>query len=170
MYRTIAKLQRVIPRATLFKVGFNLSPMYRRSTGRVRYVSPDLRTVRIEIPLSWRNANYVGTMFGGSMLSATDPVLMVQLINILGSDYVVWDQSVEMRFRRPAKGRLFSTFEYGEEELEEIRASVRETGEMELVKSIELRDRSGELIASGSKVLYVADKEFRRQKVREKNS
>jgi hypothetical protein len=38
------------------------------------------------MPLSWRTRNYVGTIFGGSMNSAVDPIYMVILIRRLGKD------------------------------------------------------------------------------------
>jgi hypothetical protein len=44
------------------------------------------------MPLSWRTRNYVGTIFGGSMNSAVDPIYMVILIRRLGKDEVVWDK------------------------------------------------------------------------------
>jgi len=34
--------------------------------------------------------NYVGTIFGGSMYAAVDPVYMLMLIMNLGKDYIVW--------------------------------------------------------------------------------
>ena len=63
--------------------------MYRRSTGRITSVSDDLFMVKVKIPISYKNKNYVGAIFGGSMQAATDPIYMIQLLNILGDDYVV---------------------------------------------------------------------------------
>ena len=75
--------------SAIFKHGFNISPMYRRTTARIIYISEDLKEVKIKIPLSYKNKNYVGAIFGGSMFSATDPIYMIQLMQILGEDYVV---------------------------------------------------------------------------------
>ena len=165
-YQWIAKnLPRFVDQATVFKLGFNLSPMYRRTTGRVRSVSKDLRLVEVAIPLSWRNANYVGSIFGGSMLSATDPILMVQLLNILGSDFVVWDKAVEMRFKRPARETLIARFEWSEQELEEIRRQARELGEVDYEKDIVLKtEDEGLVCAESTKTLYIATKEHYKQK------
>ena len=66
--------------------------MYRRSTGKVIKVSEDLLFVKIKIPISYKNRNFVGSIFGGSLFSATDPLFMIQLMNILGDNYVVWDK------------------------------------------------------------------------------
>ena len=62
-------LKQFFSEATLFKHGFNLSPMYRRSVGKLVFVSKDLYTVEVQIPLNYKNRNYVGAIFGGSMFS-----------------------------------------------------------------------------------------------------
>ncbi|MFD2890423.1 hypothetical protein ACFS5J_00125 [Flavobacterium chuncheonense] len=68
---------RYISKATLFRVMFNLLPMYRRSCGRITFVSEDIHIVKIKIPLTDKNRNYVGSMFGGSLFSAIDPIYMI---------------------------------------------------------------------------------------------
>src|SRR2546422_8429965 len=60
---------------------------------------------RSRLPLSWRTRNYVGTIFGGSMYGAVDPVYMVMLIKLLGPGYTVWDKAAAIRFRRPGRDR-----------------------------------------------------------------
>lgn len=93
MYKTVTKIaKRYFTDAQIYKYGFNWSPMYRRTTGRVIEVSEDGYYVKIKIPLSLKNKNYMGSIFGGSLFSATDPIYMIQLINILKDDYVVWDK------------------------------------------------------------------------------
>jgi len=103
-------LEKIFKKSTVFKYGFNLSPMYRRSTGRLTYVSDDIQKVDIKIPLSYKNKNYVGSIFGGSLFSATDPIYMIQLLNILSDDYVVWDKHASIRFRRPVKQDAYVNF------------------------------------------------------------
>ena len=39
------------------------------------------------MPLKWYNRNYVGTQFGGSLYSMTDPWYMLMLLNVLGKDF-----------------------------------------------------------------------------------
>lgn len=132
--------------------------MYRSSGDRITFVSADLHRVDMELPLTWRNRNYVGTMFGGSMLSATDPIYMVQLLNILGDEFVVWDKSVSFAFRRPAKGTLYAHFEYLPDEIEHIRRAAHEQGSLDREKPVELRDADDTLVASGTKTIYIATK------------
>ena len=66
--------------------GFNFFPAYRRTGGRLTYLADDYHEIHVKLPLSWRTRNYVGTIFGGSMYGAIDPVYMIMLIKILGGE------------------------------------------------------------------------------------
>ena len=63
----------------LLRFGLNFFPAYRGSGARAIFVSDDWKEVHIKLPLNWRTRNYVGTIFGGSMYSAVDPIYMLQL-------------------------------------------------------------------------------------------
>ncbi|NNG27826.1 MAG: hypothetical protein HKM87_09895 [Ignavibacteriaceae bacterium] len=55
------------------------------------FISVDLKEVYVKLGLKWITRNYVGSVFGGSIYEALDPIYMVQLLNILENKYVVWD-------------------------------------------------------------------------------
>jgi hypothetical protein len=55
---------------------YNLWPCYWGMGVRLKYIAREFREVRLEVPLNWRTRNYVGTIFGGSMYGAVDPVYM----------------------------------------------------------------------------------------------
>ena len=149
----------------LFKYGFNLSPMYRRSTARIIDTSKDLAKVTIKLPISYKNRNYVSSIFGGSMFSAVDPIPMVQLINILGEDYVVWDKSAEIFFKRPARENLYADFEFTLEELNEIKAGVIQKEEIEIIKTTQLTNKAKDKVfCEVRKTIYIADKNFYKEK------
>lgn len=148
----------------LFKWGFNLSPMYRRTTGRVKEVSPDFKSVEVKIPISYKNKNYVGTIFGGSLFAATDPKYMVQLIQILGRDYVVWDKSSVVRFKRPGSTDAFARFEFSDEEISQIKSDVDRKKEIDITKQVLLKSQTGMLFCEIEKVIYIADKKFYKEK------
>ncbi len=135
-----------LPKSTLFKLAFNLSPMYRRSCARIIEVSEDIMRVKIKLPISFRNKNYIGSIFGGSMFSATDPICMVQLINILGKEYVVWDKSAEIKFKKPAFKDLFAEFDFKEAEINLIKEKVKEKKEIEIIKNINLNNANNSII------------------------
>ena len=162
MYQNVARLgQRFFSRAFLFKYGFNFSPMYRRSCSRVVDVTKDLKAIRIRLKYSYKNKNYVGSIFGGSLFSAVDPFPMVQLINIIDRDYVIWDKAAQIRFRRPAFEDLYADFTYTDVELKEIRKRVQQEKEIEIIKSTSLRNKSGDTVfCTVDKTLYIADKQY----------
>jgi len=154
-----------VARHKLFKYGFNLSPMYRRSTGKVTHVSPNLLEVKVKLKISYKNRNYVSSIFGGSMFSAVDPMPMVQLINILGNDYVVWDKSAEIFFKKPARQDLYADFVFTQEEIDDIKSRVAKENEIEMVRTTELTDQSKEtLFCTVNKTLYIASNDYYKAK------
>lgn len=154
----------------LFKYGFNLSPMYRRTTSRIIEVSEDLLHIRIKLPISYKNRNYVNSIFGGSMFSSVDPIPMVQLINLLESDYVVWDKSAEIFFKRPARENLYADFNYTLEELDEIKKQIEEKKEIEIVKTTSLTNKdASKVFCIVKKRIYIADKSYFKAKRKNKN-
>lgn len=158
-------------KASIYKYGFNLSPMYRRSTGRIIKVSDDLHLVTVRIKLSYKNVNYVGSIFGGSLLSATDPIFMIQLLNILDSNYVVWDKETTIKFKRPAKETCFIDFIFTTDEIEQIKKDVALKKQIDLVKDIQITNKDKSIVfAELSKTIYIADKEFYKEKRRLKKS
>ncbi|ULC59809.1 DUF4442 domain-containing protein [Flaviramulus sp. BrNp1-15] len=171
MYRTLTKIAtKVFTDAQIYKYGFNWSPMYRRSTGKVIEVSDDLLYVKIKIPLSIKNRNFVGSIFGGSLFSATDPIYMIQLIKILGDDYVVWDKDATIKYKRPAKETVYTEFIFTKNEIEDIKEQVSKNGEFNLVKTPNIVNNEGVIIAQLSKTVYIADKNFYKEKRKQKRN
>ena len=169
MYRTLTNIgKRFFSDAQIYKYGFNWSPMYRRSTGKVIEASEDLQFVKIKIPLNWKNRNFVGSIFGGSLFSATDPIYMIQLIKILGDDYVVWDKDATIKYKRPAKDTVFCEFIFTSDEIETIKKDVENKGEIDIVKTPNIVNKDGVVIAELSKTIYVADKDFYKAKRKQK--
>jgi acyl-coenzyme A thioesterase PaaI-like protein len=142
-------------RSRLQRIGFNLFPAYRATGARITYLADDFLEVRVRLPLNWRTRNYVGTLFGGSMFGAADPIYMVMLIRALGPAYVVWDRSASIRFRRPGRSALFLRFVLTPAELEEIRAAVDAQGSVDRTYSVDLADADGVVHATVQKVIHV---------------
>src|ERR1051325_731237 len=97
-------------KARWLRLLFNVFPAYRGTGARVTSIADCLTEVRVRLPLSWRTRNYVGTIFGGSIYGAVDPMYMIMLIKLLGRDYVVWDKAAAIRFRKPGRSTLYTTF------------------------------------------------------------
>jgi acyl-coenzyme A thioesterase PaaI-like protein len=139
--------------------GFNWFPAYRGTGGRVAYIANDWSEVHVHVPLSWRTRNYVGTIFGGSMYGAIDPVYMLMLMKILGPEYVVWDKAATIRFRRPGRERLLAVFRISPEVVAQIRAAVDETGKTEKEFALDLVSGTGEVHATFTKLLSIRRRE-----------
>lgn len=170
IYKKIAAVgPKYIGKANLFKYGFNLSPMYRRSTGKITEVTDDLMQIKIKLPISMKNRNYMNSIFGGSMFSAVDPIPMVQLINVIGDDYVVWDKSAQINFKIPARENLYAEFSYSQEEIEDIKQRVSTENEIEIVKLTQLTNSDkSKVFCEVQKTIYVADKAYFKEKKRRK--
>lgn len=141
-----------------FRWGFNLFPAYRGTGGRVRYISESFTEVRVEIPLSWRTRNYVGTIYGGSIYGAIDPIYMLMLMKILGPNYIVWDKAANIRFRKPGKTSLFAEFLLTDDEIAEIKELAQNTRSVDRIYRVELKDKDGTVHAEIEKTLYIAKK------------
>jgi len=130
-------------------------PAYRGTGGRITYIADDWREVRVDIPLSPRTRNYVGTIFGGSMYGAVDPIYMVMLIKLLGPGYTVWDKSASIRFRKPGRSTLHARFTLDDAELEAIRDALKTERAVDRTYHIELVDDAGTVHAEVEKVIHI---------------
>lgn len=146
-------------RTRLMRHAFNLFPAYRGTGGRITYIAGDWREVRIRLPLSLRTRNYVGTIFGGSMYGAVDPVYMLMLIQNLGPGYVVWDKAASIRFRRPGRTTLFARFHLAAAELDTIRDLLTRQRSTDRVYTVELTDAEGVVHAVVEKTIHVSRKD-----------
>lgn len=137
---------------------FNFFPAYRGTGGRVEYIADDWREVRVKLSLNWRTRNYVGTIFGGSMYGAVDPLYMIMLIRNLGPDYVVWDKAAAIRFKRPGRETLRAVFTVTEAEIAAIKTELATRKSLDRVYTIELKNDAGKIHAIIEKTLYIARK------------
>ncbi|HKG14521.1 MAG TPA: DUF4442 domain-containing protein [Pyrinomonadaceae bacterium] len=137
----------------------NFIPAYRGTGGRVTYISDDYTEVHVRLPLSWRTRNYVGTIYGGSMYGAVDPVYMIMLIKMLGRDYVVWDKAASIRFRRPGRTTLSAKFVVDGSEVEAIKTELQGRKSVDRVYKVDLVDDAGKVHAEVEKTLYIARRE-----------
>ena len=147
---------------------FNVWPTYRRSGGRIAFISDDYQEIHVDLKLKFTTRNYVGSVFGGSIYAALDPIYMAPILTILGKGYVVWDKSAEIRFKRPIKKRVSALFVISDELLIHIKETVAEQGEMEFDLPAHWEDDAGKVYAEANKTIYVASKAFYQEKVRKR--
>ena len=142
----------------ILKFILNIYPPYLGAGIRVQHISADYREVVVAMRLRWYNRNYVGTHFGGSLSAMTDPFFMLMLMNILGEEYVVWDQAGSIRFIRPGRGRVAARFHLSEEQIDEIHAQTRSGAVFRPEYSVDILDEQGEIVAQVTKQEYIRKK------------
>ena len=131
----------------------NLWPPFLGSGIRVTRLDRDWKAIDVEMRLLFFNRNYVGTHYGGSLYSMTDPFYVLIRIENLGREYIVWDKSARIRFRGPSRGRVKAAFRISEQQLAEIRGELEMTDKVEPTFTVEVTDDSGEVVAQVEKVV-----------------
>lgn len=152
-------------RARMVRLGFNFHPAFRGTGGRVVHVARDLRHIRISLPLSWKTKNIVGSLYGGSLFAITDGAHPMMLMAALGDGFIVWDKSASIRYRKPGYSTLYADFVLSAEEIDGIHAALAENPELEQTFLVELKDAHGVVHAVVERTVYIAEKNFYRQKV-----
>ncbi len=145
-------------RTRLLRWRFNFFPAYRRTGARLTFLTDDWREVHIALPLNWKTRNYVGTIFGGSIYGAVDPIYVVMFIRLLGPGYIVWDKAAHIEYKRPGRSTLFAKIKIDQEELETIRSRLDEEKSLDRQYRVEVVDEAGKICAVVEKVLYFRKK------------
>ncbi|HEY1730226.1 MAG TPA: DUF4442 domain-containing protein [Terriglobales bacterium] len=146
-----SRLQRFMLRS------INIWPPFLAAGIHVRWAA-DMRSAEVEMRMHFWNRNYVGTHYGGSLYSMTDPFYMLMLMENLGRDYIVWDKAATIRFRKPGKGTVRAQFRLTQEQLDDIRRALTTQEKYEPLFRVEVKDREGTVVAEVEKVLHVRRK------------
>ncbi len=125
---------------------------------KLREMSDDFRYAKVEMPLTLYNKNYVGTQFGGSLYSMTDPWYMLMLIKNLGPEYIVWDKGATIDFKKPGRSKVRAEFRLTQELIDKIKAEVEEKVKVNWHFLVEIFDEENSVIATVDKIVYVRKK------------
>lgn len=146
---------------------FNLFPAFWATGAKVIYIAEDLRAIRIKLPLNFRTRNIYGTLFGGAMYAATDPLYAILVKVGLGSGYIVWDKAGAIRYRKPGRSALYAECSISEAELASLKTRLDSEPSVDLDYEMELTDAHGVVHAVVQKTIYVARKETYKVKLRQ---
>lgn len=136
----------------------NLWPPFLFAGIRVLEIGDDWRHARVVLRRRWYNRNYVGTQYGGSLFSMTDPFWMVLVLQCLGRDYVVWDKAAEIEFVVPGREDVYAEFRIDEAMLDELRAATSDGDKCLRWYEVPITTARGEVVARVRKQLYVRRK------------
>ena len=125
---------------------------------RVRAVSigADFRSARVVVRRSWLNGNLNGSIFGGSLTAAVDPVHAVLLWQVFahrGRRVVAWSADVRVVFEAPARTDVTFEFHIEEQELAELERALETRGRAQKRFEVEGRDVHGTLTVRGQVVV-----------------
>ena len=142
--------------ARLLRRGMGWWPPFLGAGIRVRGLTEDFREAVVELRFGRLNRNYVGTHFGGSLYSMTDPFFAIMLMRNLGGEYLVWDKSGSIEYVAPGRGTVRARFVLTEQRLAEIRSQAA-GGEKVLPEfQVEVRHADDDsVVALVRKTLYV---------------
>jgi acyl-coenzyme A thioesterase PaaI-like protein len=141
--------------AKLIRIGMNCWPPFLGAGIHVMHWTDDFRNVRVRMKMHWYNKNYIGTHFGGTLFSMTDPFFMIMTAENLGEGYVVWDKSATIHFRKPGRGTVYAEFQMKQAFLDEAIAKTANGEKFEPILSVDVTDDSGDVVATIEKQLYI---------------
>ncbi len=152
-----------MPGATTFRkrnmrMLMNFWPPFLGAGIRVTRLQPDWREIDVQMKLHRWNSNYVGTHYGGSLYSMADPFFMLMLIENLGPEYIVWDKSASIRFRKPGKGTVSANFQISGQVLDEIKEALRSEEKIDRAFAVKVKDDAGNVIAEIDKQVQIRRK------------
>jgi acyl-coenzyme A thioesterase PaaI-like protein len=149
------------------RLRFNLFPAFRATGARVTWIAEDLRAVRVKLPLTWRTKNIYGTLFGGAMYAATDPLYAILIKVGLGPGYIIWDKVGAIRYKKPGRSTLYAECRVTDEELAILKAQLESQPSVDVEREIDLVDDQGVVHAVVRKTIYVARKETYQARLQE---
>jgi acyl-coenzyme A thioesterase PaaI-like protein len=146
-------------RIRLRRLRFNFFPAFRATGARVIYISEDMRKLRIKLPLNFRTKNIHGTLFGGAMYAATDPLYAILVKVALGPGFIVWDKSGAIRYKKPGRSTLYAECSLSDSQVASMKKRLDAEASVDLDYEIELVDVDGVVHAVVHKTIYAARKE-----------
>ena len=144
----------------VMKLFFKIYPPYLGAGVKVEEISDDHKYMRVSLKLRFYNRNYVGTQFGGSIYSMTDPHYMFLLIKNLGPNYIVWDKAAKIEFIKPGKTHLTAEFRLTDDIINNVKQKTDQGDKYIFALPVTIYDKSGETIAKIDKTLYVRKKDL----------
>ena len=125
---------------------------------KVKSFNKDYTELTVQMKIRFWNKNYVGTHFGGSLYSMTDPFYMLLLLHSLGREYIVWDKSASIRYKKPARSTVYAQFKLIPEQIEQIKKELNDASKIESEFVIEIKDETGDVVAEVKKILHINKK------------
>ena len=125
---------------------------------KAEVIAEDFLHVRMRAKRSLLNRNLNGTMFGGSIYAAADPIFPLMYWQALarrGLDLQTWLMASKVQYRKPVASSLWFDFRLREEDLAEATAALAERGKAVRTHMVQAVDAEGEVCAELELVSYL---------------
>ncbi len=134
---------------------WNFWPPFLFTGIKIEQLSDNYCYCKVRLKLRFWNANYVGTQYGGSIYSMSDPFFMIMLMKNLGNGFIVWDKAAHISYLKPGNSDLTAEFVLSEEDIKTIRETLKNVNKMEWSKVIEIKGEDEQLVARVEKVISI---------------
>lgn len=124
----------------------NLYPPFLFHGIRVLGFGPDFRTCTVRVRRTLRTRNLQGTIFGGTIFSAADPIYPVMYWQILahrGRRAEAWLRQSTIRYLKPAASDLLLEFRLDAAEVDEVLARLEREGRVARLYTVQVLDAAG---------------------------
>ena len=148
----------------LLKLRINTYAPYIGAGIKIEHMNLDQGLCVVSMGLNNLNKNIVGTQFGGSLYSMTDPFLMILLMQALGNAYVVWDKSASIDFVKAGKSDVFADFHFDDTEIDTIKALAKDGKAVFRNYDVQVVDDQNEVVATVTKTLYIRLRAYSKSK------
>ena len=155
-------------RSSWYRRAINFWPCIWCTGSKITFCAADFTELHVQLDLNLRTRNRVGTVFGGSIYSSIDPHFMLMFMEIMGREYVCWDKAASFKFLRPITGKVKCRFLVPLETIAKVKAEIAANGQCSFDMPLQYEDDGGRAYAVFTKTIYVASKEFYKQKVKAK--
>ncbi|RMH05544.1 MAG: DUF4442 domain-containing protein [Planctomycetota bacterium] len=138
----------------------NLYPPFLVQRIRVESCSSDFLAARVRIRSSLFTRNLNGTIFGGTLYAACDPIYPIlywQALARRGREVQAWLMAAEIRFLKPASGLVRLEFRLNPADLDAAEAELDRRGKSVRAHPVRIVDRAGRICAEASTVSYLRD-------------
>lgn len=137
----------------------NIYPPYLGAGIHISHISRDWSEIDVAMQVRWYNKNAVGTHFGGSIYSMTDPHLMLLLMQRLGKGYWIWDKAAEINFIKATDKRITAKITLDKAQVKEVIDKTASGKKYLPTFVIPVYDDQKNLIATVKKTLYIKKNE-----------
>ena len=139
----------------LLKLRINTYAPYVGAGIKVEHIDLDQGLCVVSMPLTALNKNVVGTQFGGSLYSMTDPFYMLILMRQLGNSYVVWDKSAKIDFVAPGHDNVTARIKIPSSEISDIQELAKDGDPVFREYTVDIVDDHQKVVATVTKTLYI---------------